>query len=78
LSRQASKRKADMLARWERPKGVSRSKWERIDVKMELCSNAGERSIKRDYVWSWKRGEGEYTVASQKYTPVPRARGTTK
>jgi hypothetical protein len=35
------------LARWERPKGESRSKTERIKVKNGACPNAGERSIKK-------------------------------
>jgi hypothetical protein len=52
----------------------SRSKGERIKIKMLRSNNAGWRSIKRGLLGERGRGKWEDTVASQKYTPVFRAR----
>jgi hypothetical protein len=50
-----------------------RSKPERIKVKMELCSSVGLRNTK-SILGVPREGNRENTVASQKYTPVFRAR----
>jgi hypothetical protein len=47
-------------------------------IKMLRSSNAGERSIKSMACGHVGVKKGEDTVASQKYTPVLRARGVTK
>jgi hypothetical protein len=55
-------------------KRTSRSKSERIKVKMLQSSNAGKRSIKSIACRARRSGEWENTLAKQKYTPVFRAR----
>jgi hypothetical protein len=65
-------KKSEPLARWEAK--PSRSKSERINLKWSLLQFGieGEQKIQG---WAQVGGEWEYTVASQKYTPVLRARG---
>jgi hypothetical protein len=63
-----------MLARWREAKLNGRSKWERIENKMgEAQCGVGEH--KKVYLWAQVGEEREDTLASQKYTPVLRARG---
>jgi hypothetical protein len=75
---EARKKIVKALARWHGAGGVMvGASPERINVKMELCSNLGKRKIKRIACGHEGRGEWEFTVALQKYTPVSsRARGT--
>jgi hypothetical protein len=54
--------------------GMSRSKEERIKIKMELAPVRRSRGQK-EYLWAQIRDEWGYTLALQKYTPVYRARG---
>jgi hypothetical protein len=49
---QASKKKVKMLARWEGVKRPSRSKSERIEIKMGLCPSADLGSTKSVLVGS--------------------------
>jgi hypothetical protein len=60
------------LARWEAK--PSRSKVERIMIKCCVATVRGKGAQKERRVGAVE-GEREFTLASQKYTPVLRARG---
>jgi hypothetical protein len=76
LIERSEKRIVSVLARWEPERRVG-ANVSGLEIKWGFPSS-GLRRTKRGSSGLKQEGKGENTCAKQKYTPVSRARGTTR